>query len=291
MQTAGLIGIGRMGGLMLRCLRRRGFDAVVYDTRPEAVEPFAGDGGVHVAASPREVAERADVVGIVVFDDAQVLDVLVGTDGILAAGGEPPVLLVHSTVTPDALRRAASAAEARGFPLLDAAVSGGTSDQQEAGDLCVMLGGDPAALERARPVIDAFAGLALHVGPLGSGLDAKLVRNMASFSMVAAAYEAFALGRAVGIDAETVTRILEHTQVVSENTRQIVGARPAGHVIDPEREPGLAEMARYLGEVSRKDLEAARARAEEVGLSLPTAAASARTLARTYEFDEGRGEK
>ncbi|MCE2390714.1 MAG: NAD(P)-dependent oxidoreductase [Proteobacteria bacterium] len=278
----GLVGIGRMGGLMLRCLRRHGFEAAVFDVREEALAAFAGDGGVHPVSDPRQVAEFADVVGVVVFDDAQVLEVLEGEGGILAAEGDPPVILVHSTVTAAGLRRAHAAAAERGFPLLDAAVSGGTSEQQEAGDLCVMVGGDPAALERARPVLQTYAGLIEHVGSLGSGLDAKLVRNLASFASVASAYQAFELGHWLGIDAETVSRILEHTQVVSGNTRAIVAARPPGQAIDAQGDPQLAEQVRYLGEVARKDLEAARARAAEVDRDLPLAEASLETLARAY---------
>ena len=282
MQRAGLVGIGRMGGLMLRCLRRRSFEVAVFDVRAEATAAFADDAGVRAVASPRQVAEFADVVGVVIFDDAQVLDVLEGERGILAAGGDPPVVLVHSTLTAAGLRRAHAAASAGGFPLLDAAVSGGTSEQQEAGDLCVMVGGESETLERARPVLEAYAGLIEHTGPLGRGLDAKLVRNLASFASVAAAYEAFALGRALGIDAPTVSRILEHTQVLSQNTRQIVAARPPGQGIDPQ----LAEQVRYLGEVARKDLEAARARAAEVGEALPVADAGLETLARAYAGPE-----
>lgn len=280
MQRAGLVGVGRMGGVMLRCLRRRGFEAVVHDASRDATAAWAADPGVRVASSPREVAEGADVVGIVVFDDAQVLDVLEGERGLLAAGGEPPVLLVHSTVTMPALRRAAELAAARGFPLLDAPVSGGTAEQQEAGDLCVMVGGEASDLSRARPALDAFAGLVLHVGPLGSGLDTKLLRNLASYSMVGAMREVFALARAMGIGIDTITRVLDHTMVLSANTRGSLAAGGEAAAMDPGAPPPAPELARYVDDVMRKDLAAIRARASELGAPLPIAEIVAGALGR-----------
>ncbi len=285
MQRAGLIGIGRMGSLMLGCLRRRGLEVAVLDERPGALEPFSGDAGVRVASSPLELAGLADVIGVVVFDDAQVLDVLEGPRGLLAAGGEPPVILIHSTLTAAGLRRAAAAAAARGFPLLDAAVSGGTTEQQQSGDHGVMVGGEAADLDRARPLLEAYAGLIEHVGPLGSGLDAKLVRNMASFAQVAAVREALDLARALGIATETALRILEHTRVMSQNTREILLTTPLDRTVRAADGPDLAAHARYMDEVAGKDLGAALARAAELEAALPLAEAARGVLARAYRVE------
>lgn len=280
MQRAGLIGVGRMGSVMLRCLRRGGFEVVVYDASREATAPFAADSGVQVAASAREVAELADVVGIVVFDDAQVFDVLEGERGALAATGEPPVVLLHSTVTFPALRRVADAAAARGFPLLDAPVSGGTTEQQEAGDLCVMVGGDALALERARPVIDAFAGLVLHTGAVGSALDTKLLRNLSSYAMVGAMREVFALARSMGVPIRTITQVLDHTMVLSPNVRGSLAAGGEAPEMDPGAPPSPVALVNYIDDVMRKDLEAIRARARELGCALPIADVVSRAVER-----------
>jgi 3-hydroxyisobutyrate dehydrogenase len=276
---AGLIGVGRMGAVMLRCLLARGFDVDAFDARREALTPFAGARGLHPAPDARQVAERADVLGIVVFDDEQLMEVLDGPRGVLACEGEPPVVLIHSTVTVETVQRAGEAARRRGAALLDAAVSGGTTEQQQKGELCLMIGGDADTLARARPVLEAYATLIVHAGPLGSGMDAKLVRNHAAFTQVAAIHEALRFGRAAGIDDEVSLQILEHTLVLSPNTRATLEVL-ARSATEPSSE--ARALASYVREVAHKDLTALRRRAAEVHAEVSIAVASDAEIAVAF---------
>jgi 3-hydroxyisobutyrate dehydrogenase len=270
---AGLIGVGRMGGVMLRCLLERGFEVDAFDPRPEALSAFVGEPGLHRARDARQVAERADVVGIVVFDDDQLMDALDGPRGALTCEGAPPVVMIHSTVTLDTVQRAGVAARRRGAALLDAAVSGGTTEQQEKGELCLMIGGDAEFLARARPVLEAYSTLIVHAGPLGSGMDAKLVRNHAAFTQVAAIHEALRFGRAAGIDDAVSLQILEHTLVLSPNTRATLEVLARGAATSTSDAAARA-LASYVRNVAHKDLTAVRERAADIDAEVPIAAAS-----------------
>src|SRR5579872_2308592 len=194
--TAGIIGLGDIGKGVADSLVRAGIDLVVCDVRPEAVADYAH--AAEVAASPAALGAKADVVLVAVVNDAQVRAVVDGPEGALAAmtGG---VVIILATVAPATVEAVAEAAAARGVDVLDCAVSGGP-EASVAGSLVAMVGGDESAIERVRPVLDAFSGVVVHMGPLGAGLKAKLARNRVQYGSWLAAYEAQVLAEAAGID-------------------------------------------------------------------------------------------
>ena len=197
-----ILGIGRMGGAMAGTLRRARFDVTLWNRTRSAAEAVATHVGAEVAASAREAVAKADVVISSLADDAAVQAVYTGTVGAAAGLREGTVVLETSTIAPQTVREIRPAIEARGAALLDAPVSGSVS-LVEKGGLTIMVGGDAAALERARPVLDALAAKLFHVGDLGAGATMKLAVNALVHGINVALSEALVLAEKAGVTRST----------------------------------------------------------------------------------------
>jgi 2-hydroxy-3-oxopropionate reductase len=199
-ERIGFIGLGIMGRGMSRNLLGAGFDLTVWNRSPERMAPLteAGAGG---AGSPEELAAACDVVFVCVSDTPDVEAVLLGKGGAIH-GAKPGSLVVDmSTISPRATRDIAARLRERGIAMLDAPVSGG-SEGAERGTLSIMVGGDDADLERARPYLDAMGTTITHVGPSGSGQLCKLVNQMLVVVNMLAVSEALVFAEAGGLDLE-----------------------------------------------------------------------------------------
>ncbi|HEY7678329.1 MAG TPA: NAD(P)-dependent oxidoreductase [Candidatus Methylomirabilis sp.] len=194
-----ILGVGRMGGAMAGTLRRAGFDVTLWNRTRSAAEAVAKLVGAGLAAGPREAAAGADVVISSLADDAAVKAVYAGADGAAAGLREGTVVLETSTIAPRTVHEIRPAIEGRGAALLDAPVSGSVSLVTK-GELTVMVGGDPAALERARPVLEALAAKLFHVGELGAGATMKLAVNALVHAINVALSEALVLAEKAGVD-------------------------------------------------------------------------------------------
>ena len=278
----GVIGIGRMGGAIAICLLDAGHEVVAHDVRAAELAALAAhpSGRATRAGSPREVAAKSDLIGIAVLDDAQLLDVLLGPDGALAGARSDSVVMIHSTVALPTLRRAGEEAERRGVALVEAAVSG-ADGHRSIGQLCVMVGGERAAFERARPVLDAIGSLVLHLGPLGAGMDAKLVRNAIVYQQFLAGYEGVRLAEVLGVPRDSLLRILEHTGVLGTNLSAFLGERGSMAPLGAD-EHERRRFFELTAATARKDLAAALARAREVGLELPATEQAAEQMAAVF---------
>jgi 3-hydroxyisobutyrate dehydrogenase-like beta-hydroxyacid dehydrogenase len=268
-----------MGGALAERVVGAGFDLSVFDIRPEMVERLVKL-GAQGKGSPGETAEGADVIGVVVRDDDQVRHVVSAPDGILASARPGSVIAVHSTIALETLREAARAAEAKGVRLIDAAVSGGASGAR-AGRLCVMAGGDEDAFNQARPVLDSFGGLVLHLGPLGRGMAMKLARNLTGYVVMAAAHEGMVLAERSGLPLEKFRQVLEYTDQVT-GTYPFWLARPTTEPADPVRDPDTAQWAVWGSTLAEKDLRDALELAGELGVELPVTTVAARTMGRVW---------
>lgn len=206
MTRAGFIGLGSQGGPMARRIAERGTPLTIWARRPESVAPFAGTDAV-VAATPAELAAQSDVVGVCVVDDADVEDVVLRDDGVLAGMAPGGVIAIHATVHPDTCRRVAERAAERGVAVIDAPVSGGGMAAAE-GHLLVMVGGDEDAVERARPVLSTYGDPILHLGPLGSGQVAKVLNNFLFTAHLGVAVEAFDFAARLGVDRAAMGKVL-----------------------------------------------------------------------------------
>jgi 3-hydroxyisobutyrate dehydrogenase-like beta-hydroxyacid dehydrogenase len=195
-----------MGGAIATRIIGAGFPTVLWARSPDTLTAFAGP-GVDTAATPAELAADVDLVGICVWDDAAVHDVVDGADGVLAGCRPGAVIAIHSTVQPATCQELAAVAAARGVTVLDAPVSGGRAVALE-GQLVVAVGGDDSAVERARPVFATFGDRVVHVGPVGAGQLAKLINNCLLAANLALADDALSLAQAVGVRPEAIAQVI-----------------------------------------------------------------------------------
>jgi 3-hydroxyisobutyrate dehydrogenase/2-hydroxy-3-oxopropionate reductase len=197
-----ILGVGRMGGAMAGTLRRAGFDVTVWNRTGSRVEAVAKVAGANVARTAQEAVAGADVVISSLADDAAVKQVYTGTGGAAAGLREGTVVLETSTIAPQTVREIRPVIEERGAALLDAPVSGSVS-LVEKGQLTIMVGGDPSALGRARPVLEALSAKLFHVGGLGAGATMKLAVNALVHAINVALSEALVLAEKAGVERST----------------------------------------------------------------------------------------
>lgn len=201
MSTAvGFVGIGIMGSKMAANLVAAGHEVVVWNRTTAKAEAVAG---ASVAATPEELAARCPVVMICVSDTPDVEEVVTGPDGLLRGLGPDSLVIDHSSISPTATRRVAGLVAERGASWLDAPVSGGSEGAQK-GTLSIMVGGNSADLDRARPYLEAVGQSITHVGPVGAGQTTKIVNQILVVVNQLAASEALLLAQAAGLDLEAV---------------------------------------------------------------------------------------
>ncbi|MCA2207775.1 NAD(P)-dependent oxidoreductase [Nocardia rosealba] len=249
----GVIGAGRMGAPMVRRLVAAGHEVRVLGRSGPARRRVA-DLGAEAVSFPAAVGTGAAAVVICVFTDDQVHEICFDTP-LLASMPRGSVLVVHTTGSPRTVEAVAEHAAPQGVLVVDAPVSGGPRDI-EAGTLTVFLGGDDAAVERARPVLRGYGDPLLHVGPLGSGQRVKLVNNVLFAAQLGLVAEAVRLSERLGVEEATVLSALRHASAGGPAT-----ARAAA-------KGSVAEFLAVAGEFLVKDVASARALAAELGTDL-----------------------
>jgi len=268
----GFVGLGNIGQPMTLALLRAGVDVTVLDAVPEKAELCVAE-GARAVTRPEDLADCA-VVALAVPDDDAVEGVLCGS-GLLDALADEAIVIVHSTILPATARRLAGVAKERAIGLLDAPVSGG-AERALAGELTVMVGGEEAVLERARPVLDGVGSDVRHVGPSGAGCAVKLANQLMMLSALAGAYEALELARAYDVDERVVL------DAVATSTGDSWVARNWGFFDDVARaydEGGTPVRERPWS----KDLWDVVAAARAADLAVPVAGLLAQLLAARVE--------
>jgi 3-hydroxyisobutyrate dehydrogenase len=208
--TVAFLGLGTMGSGMANRLLGAGFPLTVYNRNAEKAKPLVA-AGAKLAATPRTAATGADLVLTMVADDAAARSVWLGENGALAGAKRGAVLLECSTVSPDWIAELAAAAAKSGHVLLDAPVTG-TKPHAAAGELTFLVGGDAAALEKARPALAVMSKSILHLGPNGSGALLKLVNNFLCGVQAVSFAEALAFIENAGLDrAQALEFLLQGT--------------------------------------------------------------------------------
>ncbi|HTW55565.1 MAG TPA: NAD(P)-dependent oxidoreductase [Thermoplasmata archaeon] len=272
----GLIGLGRMGAPIAGRLLDRGFALTVYN-RSAAKADAAVARGARPADAPRAVgAAVADGVLLTLLTDARaVRAVLFGRRGA-AAGLRPGALVVDlSTIAPDESRSIAERLAGRGIDFVDAPL-GGSTDAAAAGELLVYAGGTPPAVDRARPVLGAFARRVERLGPVGAGSSMKLVNNFLTIGHVALAGEALALAEALGLERE---RTLDLLLDGGANSRMLAAKRAQFGRREYPTRFALALAAKDLGLVGRA--------ARSVGGTIPVLRELRRTAAEAIRAGHG----
>lgn len=258
----GFVGVGRMGSAMLQCVLDAGYQATLCDPSEQATAPFvaAFPDRVRVARTAREAAQDADVIELVVNTNEQLLSACLGADGVFSGARPGSIVLIHSTVSQDTLHRLVQAAAERGVRVLDAPVAGARG-HLSVGNLAVMVGGEAEAFARAKPVMETYGGLVMHLGATGAGLDAKLALNLYRYLCMAAGQEATRLAESAGSGA-AMAQLVAHAEA-----NRYVGNATRLQML--EQVP--LQQRKKDAELAQKDLRAAIARAAEVGISLPSA--------------------
>lgn len=241
MIRVGFIGLGSQGAPMARRIIDAGHPTTLWARRRATLEPFAGTAAA-VAASPADLAAASDLVCLCVVDDAGVAEVMRGEHGVLAGIGPDAVIAVHSTVHPATCRRLAIRVRARGARLVDAPVSGGGPAAAD-GRLLVLVGGEPDAVERCRPVFATYSDQVVAMGPLGSGQLAKLLNNVLFTANLATAASTLALGAALGVDPAALAGAIGHGSADSFALGRIAAAGGS-----------LDRIAAHAGPLLRKDV-------------------------------------
>ncbi len=200
------IGLGHMGGPMAANLIKAGYPVRAFDLVPAALEA-AKSAGAEIAISALDAVKGAQVVISMLPASRHVEGLYLGDKGILSSIEDGALIIDCSTIAPAMSRHVEAAAAKRGLAMIDAPVSGGTSGAS-AGTLTFIVGGDDAALERARPILSAMGKNIFHMGGAGAGQVAKLCNNMALGVIMAATGEAIALGVAHGLDAKALSQMM-----------------------------------------------------------------------------------
>lgn len=276
--TVGVIGLGAIGDGVATSVLRHGLPLVVCDVRPEATEKYRKT--AEVASSVVDLVRQADVVVVAVVNDEQVHAVLSGADGGLAAAGADTICIVVSTISAPCVRAIGTEAAALGVPVLDCGVTGGPA-AAASGDLVCMVGGDPAVIERAGPVFDAISSLAVTMGPFGTGLAAKLARNLITYGSWLAAYEGQQLAEAAGISLAQLAEVVKASDVHIGGASRLM-FRPTVAPFTDADDKGLVGAMQSGASLARKDLAAALELADSLHVELPLATMTERRVGEFF---------
>jgi 3-hydroxyisobutyrate dehydrogenase len=189
--------LGNMGGGIARNFHKSGAPLVVWDVAPVARRAFEGQAGVTIA-SPGDMAATCSVMIFVVPATPEIASHFEGDHGVLARAAEELVVYDFTTSDPRATRELAARAAARGIAYLDAGMSGGAAGA-DSGTLTLMIGGDKAAFERTRDLLDPIASRIFHLGRSGAGHTLKLIHNMVLHTIFLATCEGGRMAEAAGI--------------------------------------------------------------------------------------------
>lgn len=203
----GFIGVGFMGHGMAKNILLGGYELLIKGHRNrEPVESLIAKGATE-AGSPKEMAEKCDIIHICLSNSPMVESVIRGDDGVLAGAREGLIVIDTSTADPTSTITLAAEMAAKGVTMVDAPL-GRTPKEAEEGTLDAMVGCDDATFKVVSPVIDCWAGTITHIGPVGSAHKMKLLMNFVAMGYGALFSEVVVLGAKVGISPQTVRDVL-----------------------------------------------------------------------------------
>ncbi len=203
----GFIGVGLMGHGMAKNIVEKGYELIVMAHRNRQPVEDLISRGAREAASPREMAADCDIIHICVSGSQQVESIICGADGIMASGKAGLIVIDCSTSDPVSTLQLTDELQQQGMAMVDAPLSR-TPKEAEAGTLDAMVGADPAIFEKVRPVIECWAGVIVHLGPVGLGHKMKLINNFIAMGYAALYAEALAIARKTGLTPEQVNSVI-----------------------------------------------------------------------------------
>ncbi len=273
--TVGFAGLGRMGTPMALRIVEAGLPLTVWNRTEERLAPCTSAGAA-AAETPRELSERSDVVVTMVADADALRAILEGDDGLLAGLRPDAIVVDTSTIGPTAAVEFAQAVSERDAHWIDAPVSGSTA-LAEKGELALMVGGEPEAVARARPVLEAISAKQFHLGGAGAGAAMKLAVNSAIAVFNEAIAEGLVLAEKAGIDREAAYDVFAGGALAAP---YVLYKRNA--FVQPEETP-----VAFTVNLMRKDLDLARRLADDLGVEMKATQAADDVLARACDLGLG----
>ena len=250
-ERIGVVGLGRMGAALAVKAAAEGFETTGW-TRSGGDAAAADAAGYALVPTLEDAAAAADILMLSLFDDdavTQVLTTLAGTD----LTGK--LIVETSTVSPEIVRAHADAIEAAGGRLIDAPISGGPEMVLD-GTMGLFIGGDPSDAARFIKVADRLSNRVAHIGPLGSGIAAKIVNNIALAGAFAAAVDSMVLGKAMGLEYETMMAFLEKSPGTSPKFKsRVPGKLGKDDTVGFAIEAGVKDSRIFLGEGARNGVD------------------------------------
>jgi 2-hydroxy-3-oxopropionate reductase len=274
MSTIAFIGLGIMGSPMAVHLQNAGNQVAGYNKHHDRSGPLVEAGG-RKAESIAEAVSDAEIVAIMVPDSPDVQDVLLGEDGVFAAARPGTLVIDFSSIRPDVTAELANVARDKGFRLLDAPVSGGEAGAKNAA-LSIMVGGDAADFEAAKPVFDAVGKTIVHVGPSGAGQTVKAANQLIVGTNIQVLAEAVVFLEAYGVDTKAALEVLG-------------GGLAGSKVLDQKRENMLGRSFEpgFRIDLHHKDMGIVTSAAREAGVVLPVGAIVAQLMASARANGDG----
>lgn len=258
----GFVGLGVMGAPMAGHLLAAGHPLTVHDLSADAARTFAdAHPAAEVVGTPAQLAARSDVVITMLPNGREVERAALGAEGLVDAFSPGALLLDTSSSEPWLTRQTAQALAVRGVAMVDAPVSGAQAGAQSA-QLVFMIGGEPAAVARATPILRRMGRALFHLGPLGAGHTMKCINNLMTAMNFLAAAEGLVIGKRCGLDPAAMTAVLNESTGMSWVTQNHVAQRILSRRFDDP----------FKLELMVKDIDIALTLAREAGLPLPLSA-------------------
>jgi 3-hydroxyisobutyrate dehydrogenase len=277
MTKIGFIGLGNMGMPMAQNLLKAGYEVTGFDLNVDATERLAASGG-STANSIADACKAAEVVITMLPAGEQVREVYLGAGGVLATVGPGTLLIDCSTIDVATAREVAQAARDKALAMVDAPVSGGVAGAEGA-SLTFMVGGDDAAFERARPMLEKMGKTIVHAGGPGNGQAAKICNNMILGASMIVVSEAFLLAEKLGLDAQ---KLFDISSKSSGQCWSMTSYCPVPGLV-PTSPANRDYKAGFTAAMMLKDLKLAQAAARATHATTPLGAGAAAVYERFIE--------
>ncbi len=277
MAKVGFIGLGNMGMPMAQNLLKAAHAVTGFDLNVDATERLAASGGT-TANSIADACKAAEVVITMLPAGEQVREVYLGAGGVLATVEPETLLIDSSTIDVATAREVAQAAREKALAMIDAPVSGGVAGA-EAASLTFMVGGDDAAFERARPLLETMGKTIVHAGGPGNGQAAKICNNMILGASMIVVSEAFLLAEKLGLEAQKLFDISSNS---SGQCWSMTSYCPVPGLV-PTSPANRDYKAGFTAAMMLKDLKLAQAAARATRATTPLGAGAAAVYERFIE--------
>ena len=255
--VVGFIGLGTMGGKMATNIQKAGYKVIVHDLHRQSAS-YHLQAGAEWAGTPRALAEKSDVIFTSLPEPADVERVALGADGLIDGLKKGAAYFDLSTNSPGVVKKIHDAFAAKGARMLDAPVSGGPSGAASR-KMAIWVGGDKAAFDQYKAVLDAMGDRPAYIGQIGSATVAKLVHNMSSYALACALAETFTMGVKAGMDPVALW----------EAVRQgVSGRRLTFDGLLEQFLPGKYDPPNFALKLATKDVALATALGRELGVPM-----------------------